>query len=107
MGLSTESAVKKSTGFLTIPGMKFHRLRKAVQSICVVIFILLPLFKVIRFDLPHQRFFFFGAELWISEFSIIFFSLMFMMVWIASVAMVYGRVWCGYFCPQMIFSEPW
>ncbi len=105
MGLSTESAVKKSTGFLTIPGMKFHRLRKAVQSICVVIFILLPLFKVIRFDLPHQRFFFFGAELWISEFSIIFFSLMFMMVWIASVAMVYGRVWCGYFCPQMIFSE--
>jgi cytochrome c oxidase accessory protein FixG len=105
MDLSTESAVKTSAGLLTIPGMKFHRLRKAVQVICVVIFILLPLFKVIRFDLPHQRFYFFGAELWISEFSIIFFSLMFMMVWIASVAMVYGRVWCGYLCPQMIFSE--
>jgi hypothetical protein len=54
--------------------------RKTVQTVCVVIFILLPLFNVVRFDLPRQRFYFFGAELWISEFSIIFFSLMFLMV---------------------------
>jgi polyferredoxin len=79
--------------------------RKTVQTVCVVIFILLPLFNVVRFDLPRQRFYFFGAELWISEFSIIFLSLMFLMVTIAAVAMIYGRIYCGYLCPQTIFSE--
>jgi cytochrome c oxidase accessory protein FixG len=90
---------------VTVPGSRFHRVRKTIQTICVVIFILLPLFNVVRFDLPRQRFYFFGAELWISEFSIIFLSLMFMMVTIAAVAMIYGRIYCGYLCPQMIFSE--
>ena len=58
-----------------------------------------------RFDIPRQRFYFFGYELWISEFSIIFFSLMFLMFLVAAMAMFYGRVYCGYLCPQMIFSE--
>jgi cytochrome c oxidase accessory protein FixG len=58
-----------------------------------------------RFDIPHQRFYFFGYELWISEFAIIFFSLMFLMFLVAAASLLYGRVYCGYLCPQMIFSE--
>lgn len=96
---------KSAVTFISVPGMKHHTMRKVVQTICVVIFILLPLFKVVRFDIPHQRFYFFGAELWISEFSIIFFSLMFLMVWIASIAMVYGRIYCGYFLPADDFQR--
>ena len=65
---------------ITLQGTKFHRVRKTVQAICVIAFILLPLFNAVRFDIPRQRFYFFGAELWVSEFSIIFFSLMFLMV---------------------------
>jgi len=76
-----------------------------VQLFCFILFILLPLFNVVRFDIPRERFYFFGAELWISEFSIIFLSLMFLMFTIAAVAMLYGRIYCGYLCPQMIFSE--
>ena len=94
-----------TTARIVLPGTKFHRLRKSVQLFCVAVFILLPLFNVVRFDLPRQRFYFFGAELWISEFAIIFFSLMFLMILIAAMAMLYGRVYCGYLCPQMIFSE--
>jgi len=73
---------------VTLPGTRYHRVRKTVQSICVVIFILLPLTDAMRVDITRQRFYFFGAELWISEFS-----------------MIYGRFYCGYLCPQMIFSE--
>jgi cytochrome c oxidase accessory protein FixG len=90
---------------VTLPGTKFHRVRKTVQSICVTIFILLPLFDVMRVDLIRQRFYFFGAELWISEFSIIFLAMMFLWIFIAAMAMIYGRFYCGYLCPQMIFSE--
>ena len=83
----------------------FHRFRKVIHVVCVVIFFALPFANLMRFDIPRQRFYFFGYELWISEFSIIFFSLMFLMFLIAAMAMFYGRVYCGYLCPQMIFSE--
>ncbi|MDE3245762.1 MAG: 4Fe-4S binding protein, partial [Acidobacteriota bacterium] len=51
------------------------------------------------------RFYFVGIELWISEFSIIFFTMMLLMFVVAASAIVYGRIYCGYACPQMIFSE--
>ena len=89
----------------TIPGTGYHRIRKTVQTICVTLFILLPLFDVMRFDIVRQRFYFFGAELWISEFAILFLTMMFFWILVAAMAMIYGRFWCGYLCPQMIFSE--
>lgn len=85
--------------------VSFHQFRKLIHLICVAIFFALPFANLMRFDIPRQRFYFFGHELWISEFSIIFFSLMFLMFIVAAMAMLYGRVYCGYLCPQMIFSE--
>ncbi|MGB9291171.1 MAG: 4Fe-4S dicluster domain-containing protein [Terracidiphilus sp.] len=89
----------------TIPGTRYHRIRKTIQTICVSIFILLPLFDIMRVDIVRQRFYFFGAELWISEFAIMFLTMMFVWILVAAMAMIYGRFWCGYLCPQMIFSE--
>jgi cytochrome c oxidase accessory protein FixG len=60
---------------------------------------------VVRFDIPKERFYFAGYELWISEFAIIFFALMFLMFLVVASSVFYGRVFCGYMCPQMIFSE--
>lgn len=97
--------VKQKKPRIVIPGTQYHRVRKTVQAVCFVIFVTLPLFDIMRIDLPRQRFYFFGAELWISEFSIVFLTLMFMWILIAAMAMIYGRFWCGYLCPQMIFSE--
>ena len=52
-----------------------------------------------------QRFYFFGVELWINEFGIIFFAMMFLMFVIVVSSVIYGRIYCSYACPQMIFSE--
>jgi polyferredoxin len=83
----------------------WHRLRKRIHAACFVIFLALPFLNVIRFDIPRQRFYFFGYELWINEFGIVFFSLMFLMFLIVAMSVYLGRVYCGYLCPQMIFSE--
>ena len=99
------AAPKKARPTPIDPGFHYHRLRKAVHVICVSIFFVLPLTNLMRIDIPRQRFYFFGYELWISEFSIIFFSMMFLMFVVAAMAMLWGRVYCGYLCPQMIFSE--
>ncbi len=86
-------------------GTRYHRIRKAIHLVCFLIFVVLPFSNVLRFDIPRQRFHFFGYELWISEFGILFFTLMFLMFLIVVTAMLYGRFFCGYLCPQMIFSE--
>ncbi len=83
----------------------YHSYRRAIQFACFLIFVVLPFFNVMRFDIPRQRFYFAGYELWISEFGILFFSLLFLLYVIAAASMLYGRIYCGYFCPQMIFSE--
>jgi cytochrome c oxidase accessory protein FixG len=83
----------------------YRRTRKTIHLICFLIFVALPFFNIMRFDIPRQRFYFFGVELWISEFGIIFLSLMFLMFVIVASSIVFGRVYCGYACPQMIFSE--
>jgi len=104
--MSTRSASPQAAPpKVTIPGSRYHRVRKTVQTICVLIFVVLPLFDIMRVDIPRQRFYFFGVELWISEFAILFLTMMFFWILIAAMAMIYGRFWCGYLCPQMIFSE--
>lgn len=87
------------------PVSNYHRTRKIIHLACFLVFLILPFFNIIRFDIPRQRFYFAGFELWINEFAIIFFALMFLMFVIVASSVVYGRIYCGYMCPQMIFSE--
>lgn len=88
-----------------VQGYSWHRLRKAVHLACFLLFLSLPFLNVVRFDIPRQRFYFAGRELWINEFGIVFFALMFLMFVVVVSSVFYGRVYCGYLCPQMIFSE--
>ncbi len=71
----------------------YHLFRKAIHLVCVLVFFALPLSNLMRFDIPHQRFYFFGQELWISEFATIFFTLMFLLFVIIAMSMLYGRVY--------------
>jgi polyferredoxin len=83
----------------------WHHLRKRIHLFCFLAFVALPFFNIVRFDIPRQRFYFAGIELWINEFAIVFFALMFLMFLVVVSSVFYGRVYCGYLCPQMIFSE--
>lgn len=87
------------------PAPRYHRVRKLVHLACFLVFVLLPFFNLMRFDIPRQRSYVAGYELQISEFGILFFAMMFLMFVIVVSSVVYGRIYCGYLCPQMIFSE--
>lgn len=90
---------------LPTPPPVYRNLRKRIHLVCFAIFLLLPFLNIMRFDLPKQRFYFAGQELWISEFAIIFFALMFLLFVIVALTLIWGRFYCGYLCPQNIFSE--
>jgi cytochrome c oxidase accessory protein FixG len=83
----------------------YHRIRKRFHLVFFLVFVVLPFSNFMRFDIPKQRFYFAGVELWISEFGIIFLATMFLMFLIAASAITHGRIYCSYACPQMIFSE--
>lgn len=87
------------------PKWSYHRVRKLIHLACFLVFLGLPFLNVMRFDLPRQRFYFAGFELGISEFSILFFTMLFLLFVVVATALIYGRVYCGYLCPQTIFSE--
>lgn len=107
MGQATaEPRAPTAQDFVILPApRRYHKLRKTIHLICFLIFVALPFFNVMRFDIPKQRFYFAGQELWINEFAIIFFTMMFLLFTIAAASMLYGRVYCSYLCPQMIFGE--
>jgi hypothetical protein len=102
--LMIAAAVKPAPA--TAPTVRHNHIRRRrIHLFFFAVFCLLPFFNIMRFDIPKQKFYLAGMELWINEFAIIFFSLMFLMFSIVALSMIYGRVYCSYACPQMIFSE--
>ncbi|HSF44099.1 MAG TPA: 4Fe-4S dicluster domain-containing protein [Thermoanaerobaculia bacterium] len=84
---------------------KYTRRRRLVQLAGLAVFVLLPLFDLFRFDFTAGRLHLFGAEIWLDEWSILWLALMFGMWLIGAMSLVFGRVYCAYACPQMVFTE--
>lgn len=88
----------------------FGRWRGLVAFLQAVIMLGLPFLKIrgesaLRFDIPSLRLHVFGATLWMDEFFIVLVALIFVTFLIILVTIVFGRVWCGWLCPQTVISD--
>jgi len=61
-----------------------------------------PLFL---FNVLERRFIFFGVTFWPQDFYLVAIGLITFVVFVALFTVVYGRVFCGWACPQTIFME--
>ncbi len=61
-----------------------------------------PLFM---FNVLERRFVFFGVTFWPQDFYLVAFGLITFIVFVILFTVLYGRVWCGWACPQTIFME--
>lgn len=61
-----------------------------------------PLFL---FNVLERKFNFFGVTFWPQDFYLVAVGLLAFIVFIALFTVVYGRVFCGWLCPQTIFLE--
>jgi cytochrome c oxidase accessory protein FixG len=61
--------------------------------------------SVLRFDVATLKLYFFGSAVWISE--AYFFLLVFLLfaVGVMLFTVLYGRIWCGWACPQTTLSN--
>ena len=83
----------------------YHRKRRLVEALATGAIIALPFLNIFRLDIPTLRFYFFNSVLWIDEFYLLFLAVMLILWVIVMFSMLYGRVWCGWMCPQTVVSE--
>jgi cytochrome c oxidase accessory protein FixG len=61
--------------------------------------------QAVLLDLPNRRFYFFFVEIWPQEFYYITGLLILAAMALFLMNAVAGRVWCGYLCPQTVWTD--
>ncbi len=61
--------------------------------------------QLVRIDLPNREFHFFGIHLWAHDIPYMFLILVFFVFLMALITAIWGRVWCGWACPQTVFID--
>ncbi len=92
------------------PKGRLYNLRTLTSVIYLVIFFTLPFIKVegeplFLFNILDRKFIFFGQVFWPQDFFIFALGFLTFMVFIILFTVVFGRVFCGWACPQTIFME--
>ncbi|NIP37617.1 MAG: cytochrome c oxidase accessory protein CcoG [Candidatus Dadabacteria bacterium] len=88
----------------------FRKLRTLTQAVLIVILLVLPWIKIngyqaLLLDIPNRKFSIFGLTFWAHDGPLIFFILAILTIGLAFITAVYGRVWCGWGCPQTVFVD--
>ncbi len=88
---------------------QFQRLRRRLNSLLLAAFVLLPLLRyqgqqAILIDVARQRMDIFGLSLFPQDLLILALLFMLAAFVLFFVSKRYGRVWCGYTCPQTIWT---
>ena len=89
---------------------RFARLRTLAAFALLGIFYGLPWVQwngrqAVLFDLPARKFHLFGLTLWPQDFLYLSWLLILAALTLFFVTAVAGRVWCGYACPQTVWTE--
>jgi cytochrome c oxidase accessory protein FixG len=61
--------------------------------------------QIVLFDLPERRFHIFGLTFWPQDFYLLTLLLIIAALTLFFVTALAGRLWCGYACPQTVWTE--
>lgn len=94
---------------------RFRRLKWAVMAVCLVFFYTAPLIRwprgpfapdqAILIDLAGRRVYLFDLEFWPQEIYFVTGIMVLAMMALFLVTALFGRVWCGYACPQTVWTD--
>ena len=89
---------------------RFARLRTLSVWALLGVFYLFPWIEwhdrqAVLFDLPARKFFIFGLAFWPQDFIFLTWLLIIAALSLFFFTAVAGRLWCGYACPQTVWTE--
>jgi len=92
------------------PKGRLYNLRTIVSVFYLILFFALPFIRInddpiFLFNVLERRFIFFGVTFWPQDFFIFGIGMLAFILFIVLFTVVFGRVFCGWVCPQTIFLE--
>ncbi|MDJ0645600.1 MAG: cytochrome c oxidase accessory protein CcoG [Flavobacteriaceae bacterium] len=121
MGEQTKESFRDSIGtiddqgkrawiFPKKPSGKLYKYRTYVSWFLLAFLFAAPFIKIngnqfLLFNVLERRFNIFGFPFWPQDFHLFVISMIIGVVFITLFTVVYGRVFCGWICPQTIFLE--
>jgi cytochrome c oxidase accessory protein FixG len=92
------------------PSGRFHKARIFVSAILLLILVLTPFIKVnghpfMLFDFLNRKFILFGVLFGPHDFHLLVIAMISLVVFVVLFTAVFGRIFCGWACPQTIFME--
>tara|TARA_R110000868_G_scaffold340539_1_gene601195 strand:+ start:354 stop:1778 length:1425 start_codon:yes stop_codon:yes gene_type:complete len=109
IGTITEEG-KRAWVFPKKPSGKFYEYRKYVSYFLLAFLLFSPFIKIngnqfLMFNILERRFNIFGFPFWPQDFHLFVISILIGVVFITLFTVAFGRVFCGWICPQTIFME--
>ncbi|AKH96102.1 cytochrome c oxidase accessory protein CcoG [Elizabethkingia anophelis] len=101
---------KRKWVFPRKPKGKYTNYRNIVSTILLIVFFVLPFLKingnpVLKFNILDREFFIFGQPFYPQDFFILTIGAITGLIFITLFTVVFGRIFCGWICPQTIFME--
>ena len=101
---------KRSWLYPKKPSGKFYKYRKLVSYFLLAFLVLAPFVKIngnqfLMFNVLERRFNIFGFPFWPQDFHLFVISMIIGVVFVALFTVAFGRIFCGWICPQTIFLE--
>ena len=92
------------------PSGKFYRIRTILSVVYFVVFFGLPFVEVngrplFQFNIPQAKFILFGKIFWPQDFFIFGITMITFVFFIILFTAAFGRLFCGWACPQTNFME--
>ena len=101
---------KRAWVFPKKPSGRFYDYRKWVSYGLLLFLFAAPFVKIagnqfLMFNVLERRFNIFGFPFWPQDFHLFVISMIIGVIFIALFTVAYGRIFCGWICPQTIFME--
>ncbi|MFG6687387.1 cytochrome c oxidase accessory protein CcoG [Mariniflexile sp. HNIBRBA6329] len=92
------------------PSGKFYNYRKLVSYVLLLFLLAAPFVKIggnqfLMFNILDRRFNIFGFPFWPQDFHLFVLSMLIGVIFVALFTVAFGRIFCGWICPQTIFME--
>lgn len=92
------------------PHGSLHNKRAVVSIILLALFFSGPFIKIsgqplLLLNFFERRFVIFGQAFWPQDFFLLALTLIIFFVFVILFTVVFGRIWCGWACPQTVFME--
>ncbi len=105
-----DSEGKRAWVFPKKPSGRYYNYRKYVSYALLLFLFTAPFIKLnghqfLLFNILERRFVIFGFPFWPQDFHLFVISMIAGVIFVALFTVAFGRIFCGWMCPQTIFME--